>query len=264
MGTDTLREDARLVARARELLARAARGCVTYTAFLTPREQMLLGRELAASRDTCTLAGGYPAAERQRMVFLPDYLAFLSLEERETLLAEELAEVLVPLRIQGSGYRVLSHRDYLGAVLSLGISRDAVGDIVLADAHSAVLITDQVIARFLIESLTRVAQDAVRVMRIELPPGFDGGRRFEAMTDTVASPRADAVIAALLHLSRERAQALFTEGRVEVDYEPLTRYDKELAAGATVSVRGFGKFIVRSVSDQTKKGRYRLVADRYV
>ncbi len=264
MGADILREDARLVARARELLVRAARGCVTYTAFLTPREQMLLGRELSAACDAYVLAGGYGAAERQRMVFLPDYLMLLPPEEREPLLAGELAEVLVPLRIQGSGYRVLSHRDYLGAVLSLGISRDAVGDIVPVDDYSAVLITDYVIATFLTESLTRVAQDAVRVIRTELAPDFDGGRRFEPITDTVASPRADAVVAALLHLSRERAQALFTEGRVEVDYEPLTRYDKELAAGATVSVRGFGKFIVRSVSDQTRKGRYRLVADRYV
>ena len=99
---------------------------------------------------------------------------------------------------------------------------------------------------------------------MELPPDFDGGRRFESVTDTVASPRADAVVAALLNLSRERAQALFTEGCVEVDYEPLTRYDKELTADTVLTVRGFGKFILRSLSDRTKKGRYRLVADRYV
>lgn len=264
MGADALREDARLIARARELLARAARGCVTYTAFLTPREQLLLSRELAYARDMIAFVGGYAAAERRRLVFLPEYLADLASTEREALLDDELAEALVPLRIQGSGYRVLSHRDYLGAVLSLGVERDAVGDLAVTDAHSAVLITDAVIATFLTESLTRVGNDAVRVKRIDLPPDFDGGRRFEPVTDTVASPRADAVVAALLNLSRERAQALFAEGRVEVDYEPLIRYDKELAAGTVISVRGFGKFVLRSVTDRTKKGRYRVVADRYV
>lgn len=264
MGSEMLREDARLTARARELLARAARGCVAYTAFLTPREQLLLTREFAYARDACTFAGGYATAERRRMVFLPEYLTCLSADEREVLLAAELSEVLVPLRIQGSGYRELSHRDYLGAVLALGIDRDAVGDIAVTDAHSAVLVTDAVLATFLTESLTRVGNDAVRVMRTDLPPDFDGGIHFEPVTDTVASPRADAVVAALLSLSRERTQALFTEGRVEVDYESLSRYDKELAAGAIISVRGYGKFILRSVSDRTKKGRYRLVADRYV
>ncbi len=264
MGAALSKEDARLVARARELLARAARGSVTYTAFLTPREQMLLSRELGYAGDALALEGGYAAAERRRMAFLPDYLACLSPDERGALLAEELAEAVVPISIQGSGYRELSHRDYLGAVLSLGVERDAVGDLVATDAHSAVLITDAVMAAFLCESLTRVANDAVRVKRVTLPPDFDGGRRFAPLTDTVASPRADAVVAALCNLSRECAQALFTEGRVEVDYEPLARYDRELAAGATVSVRGYGKFIVRSVSEQTKKGRYRLVADRYI
>ena len=264
MGAALSKEDARLVARARELLARAARGCVTYTAFLTPREQMLLTRELGFAGGSLVLAGGYAAAERRRMVFLPDYLACLSPDEQGVLLAGELAEAIVPLQIEGSGYRELSHRDYLGAVLSLGVERDAVGDIALTGAHSAVLITDAVMAAFLKESLARVANDAVRVTMAPLPPDFDGGRRFAPITDTVASPRADAVVAALCNLSRERAQALFAEGRVEVDYEPLSRYDREIIAGATVSVRGFGKFIVRSVSEQTKKGRYRLVADRYI
>ncbi|MBQ3063747.1 MAG: hypothetical protein IJC99_02955 [Clostridia bacterium] len=258
------KEDAHLVAHARELLTRAARGSVTYTAFLTPREQLLLTRELGFARESCHLVGGYANAERRRMAFLPDYLAELAPDAREAVLAEELAPALVPLRIQGSGYRELTHRDYLGAVLSLGIDRDAIGDILLLDAHSAVLLTDEVMATFLAENLTRAAQDAVRVTRTELPDDFDGGRRFAQVTDTVASPRADAVVAALLSLSRERAQALFAEGRVEVDYEPFFHYDRELAAGATVSVRGYGKFILRSVSERTKKGRCRLVADRYV
>ena len=84
------------------------------------------------------------------------------------------------------------------------------------------------------------------------------------LSDTVASPRADAVVAALCNLSRERAQALFRAGLVEIDYEPLEKYDKDVDAGAVIAVRGHGKFIVRSLSDKTKKGRFRLLADRYV
>ena len=264
MGSVLSKEEVHLIAHARELCERASRGCVTYTAFLTPREQMLLGRELACVGENRYLAGGYAAAERRRMVFLPEYLASLDAVERDAILAEELSHALVALCVSGSGYRTLSHRDYLGSILALGVERDAIGDLVVTDAHTAVLITDAVMATFLGENLTRVANDAVRVRVTALPPDFDGGRRFEPVTDTIASPRADAVVAALLNLSRERAQALFTAGLVEADYEPLTRYDKELTADTVLTVRGYGKFVLRSLSDRTKKGRYRLVADRYV
>ena len=71
-------------------------------------------------------------------------------------------------------------------------------------------------------------------------------------------------MAALLNLSRERAQALFREGRVEIDYETEEKPDKPIAEGAIISVRGYGKFTVRSLSDKTRKGRYRLLADRHV
>ena len=71
-------------------------------------------------------------------------------------------------------------------------------------------------------------------------------------------------MAALCNLSRERAQALFAQGFVELDYEPLEKYDREVGEGAVLTVRSHGKFIVRSLSDKTKKGRYRLLADRYV
>ena len=221
-------------------------------------------RALAPFGGTRCLCGGYAEAERCRMVFLPDYLAELPTDCRDEALSSLLADALVPVEILGSGYRTLTHRDYLGAVLNLGISRSAVGDVAVLSEHRAVLFCDSVIAAFLKETLTRVAQDAVKVNVIALPEGFDGGRRFEPVTDTVASPRADAVVAALCHLPRERAQALFARGLVELDYEVLEKYDKEVTEGATLTVRGYGKFRVRSLCDKTKKGRYRLLADRYI
>ena len=104
----------------------------------------------------------------------------------------------------------------------------------------------------------------VKIHEIVLTPDFDGGRRFQAIADTVASPRADSVVAALANLSRERAQALFREGLVEIDYEPADKPDRVLKAGTVIVIRGKGKFILRSLSQQTKKGRIRLLADQYL
>ena len=198
------------------------------------------------------------------MFFLPAYLADLEETDRADCLREVFDECLVPLEIRGSGYRELSHRDFLGALLHLGVERDRIGDICVLSPHRAILFCDRVMADFFEEHLTRVANDAVRLSTVTLPVDFDGGRQFCPVSDTVASPRADAVVAALANLSREKAQALFREGRVEIDYEPEARVDRTVEEGAVIVIRGCGKFILRSLSDKTRKGRYRLLADRYV
>lgn len=257
------KELARLFARAEELMARAGSGEITVTPYLTPREGHLLATRLAGARDARLLFGGYEGAERCRMIFLPEYVSEAEPALRQELLADTLQERFCAVEVAGSGYRELTHRDYMGALLNLGVERDAIGDICVLSPHRAVLFCDRLLAAFFAESLTRVANDAVRVSPVTLPPDFDGGRKFLPVSDTVASPRADAVVAALCNLSREKAQALFREGRVELDYESAEKPDREIVAGTVVTVRGYGKFIVRSLSDKTKKGRYRLLCDRY-
>lgn len=258
------KSEAQLLARAGDLLRRAERGEVAYTPFLTPREQRVLREGVPHEKGAILFAGGYEGAERARMYALPDYIREQEESLRGELLEEFFATSLVALSVKGSGYRELCHRDYLGAILNLGIERDAIGDVCVLSKNEAVLFCDRTMADFLNTALSRVANDVVSVKEITLPADFDGGKEFVPVTDTVASPRADAVVAALCNLSRERAQALFRAGLVDIDYEPIQKYDKDLGAGTVVSVRGHGKFIVRSLSDKTKKGRFRLLADRYV
>ena len=253
-----------LLARAADLLDRARNGEITYTAFLTPAEQRALTREMPWAKREMRADGGYAAAERRRVFFLPPYLLEMEEDVLAACLADTREDCLIPLQIKGSGFRELHHKDYLGAVLNLGIERDALGDICVCDKHTAVLFCDRVMEKFLCENLSRVANDAVKLSRVTLPENFDGGRKFQQISDTVASPRADSVVAALANLSRERAQALFREGLVEIDYEPAEKTDQQLEPPCTVVIRGKGKFIIRSLSEQTKKGRIRLLADKYL
>ncbi len=257
-------EERRFLAHVADLQERAEKGEMTVTVFLTPQMQKRLVTHLALTDDHILFAGGYPAAERRRLIFLPPYVREAEGELREAILADIYAEKLCPVALRGSGYLALSHRDFLGAVLNLGIKREAIGDLCVIGPHEAVLFCDRLMFEFLKENLTRVGGDAVRVLPALLPPDFDGGRRFAPISDTVASPRADGVVAALCNLSRERARALFVAGLVEIDYEAADKPDREITAGAVITVRGEGKFVIRSVSEQTKKGRYRLLADRYL
>ena len=256
--------DALLLPRAEELLARARGGEITYTRFLTPGEQLRLSRHLAGCAEEWCLWGGYAEAERRRMFFLPGYLTALEEPYRTEFLEDTYTDCLMALEVRGSGYRDLTHRDFLGALLHLGVERDCIGDICVMAPDRAVLFCDRVMVNFFVEHLDRVANDAVRLSTVRLPADFDGGRRFAPVSDTVASPRADAVVAALANLPREKAQALFREGKIEIDYEPEERVDRTVGEGAVIVIRGKGKFIVRSLSDKTKKGRYRLCADQYL
>ncbi len=272
-----------LLARLDDLCDRAARGVAAVSPFLTPREGKYAARQLASriTAGTALLYGGFPMAERVRAIILPDYvegmlapdaLAHDPIGTLEAVglgeLADALREAVTVVCIKGSGYRALSHRDFLGSVLGLGLDRDAIGDIVVSDADGtpvcAYLVTDARIAAFLMTDLRKVATDTVQV---SCPPaGADvvPARRLAPIRDTVASERLDCVVAALCNLSRESAQNAVRGGLVELDYEPITDCDRTVEPPAILSVRGIGKFSVEAFCGETRKGRMRLSAGKYI
>ena len=260
-------------ARLEDAIRKCNAGSVAHLPFLTMRQRRRAERLLEAHgmRENVWFWGGHPTAERACLFLLPDYLVAILPEdaaEREAALpdylADELQEAVVALSMQGSGFRNLSHRDYLGAVLGLGIERDALGDIAVQDEHSAILFCPRTLAGFLSGELTKVGSDTVRCRECQIDETFTDGKKYRPISDTVASARLDCVVAALCNLSREAAQSAVRSGLVEVDFEPEERVDTVLDPPITVSVRGHGRFILRSFDGETKKGRLRLRADQLV
>ncbi len=269
----------RLLARLDDLCDKAARGEWAATPYLTPREAKYARARLSARIESgCAVVwGGYPEAERVRAVILPDYTeglvdpAALATDPAAALrdagleeLADALRGAVCPVHIKGSGFRELSHRDYLGSVLGLGLERDTVGDILIPDSHSAILLTDTRVGDFLTTQMEKVATDTVRVSRLPEGTALTGTRRLQPITDTVASERLDCVVAALCNLSREKAQMAVRLGLVELDYEAVEACDTTVEAPAVISVRGYGKFAVHAFDGTTRKGRIRLVAGKYM
>lgn len=266
-------ETKRLFARADALLSRASEGVFAATEFLTPAEAYRLRSYLRGrgEGDRVLFYGGAPGAERTVLCALPDYyLPYTDLDpsEREPYIlqcaAEALEETVRPLRITGSTYRDLTHRDYLGSALALGIRRSVIGDIVCTDSHTAVMFVLSHMTDFLCENLVRIGSDKVRTEICTLPEGFTVERRYETVTDSVASPRLDCVVGGLLNLSREHAQSAVLSGAVELNYEPAVKTDLTVHSGDLLSVRGYGKFVIDSVEERNRRGRIRLLARRYV
>lgn len=255
-----------LFARIDDLCGRAERGELGVSTFLSPRERFFAEKHLASVGmvGRCLSFGGYRTAERQRIFLLPDYIE--DAESFSDIAPYADREYICALRICGSGYRSLSHRDYLGSLLGLGIERDTLGDIVFEDndREEAVLFCDGLISDFLLSELRKVANDTVKIKRTEISADFEPRRDFFHISDTVASSRVDCVVAALCSLSREKASQAVTGGLVEVDFECETRPDRAVSAPCLISVRGYGKFRINSVSEQTRRGRLRLDADKYI
>ena len=268
-----------LLSRLDDLCDRGARGEAAVSPYLTPREAKYARIHLSARLRTGTavLWGGYPEAERVRVFILPDYTE--GLVDPEALsshpvaalaeaglddLVETLREAVCPVSVKGSGFRDLTHRDYLGSILGLGLERDVVGDILIPDAHTAILFTDTRVGGFLKTSLEKVATDTVKVCRVPEGTALAGTRRLQPISDTVASERLDCVVAALCNLSREKAQMTVRSGLCELDYEAVEDCSATVIAPAVISVRGYGKFAVHAFDGTTRKGRVRLVAGKYI
>ena len=264
----------RLLAHVDELCDRAARGSFTHTSFLTPREakhaRLLLCRRGQWHR--ARLWGGYDGAERAVLLLFPDYVCDLIDKDEwhthpvgELLMLAGEKDPIMPLSMRGSGYRTLTHRDFLGSLLSLGLEREVLGDIALDEqGHSATVFCTSRMAPYLVTSAERIGGDTVRVTETEVADGFDGGRRYQPVRDTIASPRLDCIVAALCNLSREVAQTAVRNGLVEVDYDCEDRPDHMVDIPCIVSVRGFGKFALRSLGAPNRRGRLPLMADKYV
>ena len=261
-----MRENAALEARLCDLASRAERGELAISAFLSPKEGMVATRCVNGRGILHRIFGGYEDAERVRVYFLPSYM-----DDDEQSLLNLLQDFgyesrISCLRVTGSGYASLSHRDFLGSLLGLGVERSVIGDILVTDTTpiQAFVFCDAPIVPFLLSEWKKVGNDTVKVEQIAPEAVEIPARRYLDIHDTLASPRLDGVVAALCRLSRERAKAAVENGLVELNFALEERPDHTVDAGAILSVRGYGRFRVLSVSEQTKKGRFRLEAQKYL
>ncbi len=267
----------RLMARAAELARRDAYD-VVHTDFLSPREQRIFHAAVAAEGQAERLFfyGGAHGAERRCAVLLPEW--YLSDEPRDdpfgtareeylfSLIENETADLsgaVTAVSMTASEYSNLSHRDFLGAIMALGLERSVLGDIAVLDSHRAVAFFTPAIAAFVTDNLFRAGNDAVRTAITKLPEGFTVPHAFEKIEASVASPRLDGVVRALTNLSRADAAELVKSGAAELNYFPEENPDAPVSDGDVLSLRGFGKYIIDSANTVTRRGRNRLVARKY-
>lgn len=156
----------------------------------------------------------------------------------------------------------LTHRDFLGALMNLGIEREILGDILL-DGKTAYLFVIDMMAEFVMQNLDKVKHTSVRVTRLERVP-VEVSPHLEEKEVVVASKRLDVVIARVYNLSRSKTLDLFRERKVFVNGRVYENNSYQLGDGDIIAVRGSGKFIYEKEKYETKKGRLCLTVREYV
>jgi RNA-binding protein YlmH len=223
------------------------------TDFLDPR-QAFIARSLAQREVGFFFAeyGGYGHAERVRGIFYPEYMD-----------PDPGNYALALLTIRGSNqFLNLEHRDYLGSLLGLGIKREKFGDILVHDSYAQIIVARE-ITDYVRLNLTQVHRVRVTAEISEPEQVAVPAQSFRRLSFTVQSPRIDAILGDVFHLSRAKVVPPIQNGRVKVNWREINDPSYRLEEGDVVSFKGFGRFKVALIGGETKKGRTKIEADVY-
>lgn len=203
--------------------------------------------------------GGFEQAERKMYVIYSEKFNSLVVDKNLSNIVQ-IIRIQLPEDLKGK----YTHRDYLGAVIKLGIKREKVGDIVV-DENGADIIVDRDIAKFLLDNLgglTRFSKSIITVQNIEdLRPVEI---RKEELDIIVSSLRLDNVISELARCSRNKALDIINMERVFVNFECETKKTKQIKPGDMISIRGKGRFFIKEIMGQTRSGRTIAKVEKFV
>lgn len=222
------------------------KGYICYTEFLNLNEQSILESTYLPN----VKYGGYPMAERVVAAFGSD----ISVEDFPISLLE------ISPSMQKFADK-LTHRDFLGGLMNLGIKRELLGDIVICD-NKGYLFCLAHISDFIINNLTRLKHTSVIVSRAKALPDI-ALKEPDSIEIIVPSLRADAIISAVCKLSRNESAKLFSQDKVFINAKALNNSSYQLKDGDILSVRGFGRIKFITQLRLTKKDRIVAEIKRY-
>ncbi|KGG79565.1 RNA-binding S4 domain protein [Caloranaerobacter azorensis H53214] len=226
---------------------------VVYSDFLDPYQRRLSYSILNRFSDLNYFEeGGLEEAERKSIIIYPFYLN-----------KEDIENPIGLIEIIGNFRRRLSHRDYLGSILGLGIKREKIGDIYLHDDFAQIVLHRDILD-FVKLHLNKVGNQNVYVEEISLGEIKQGVTEYIEKNITVSSLRVDNVISTVYNVSRSKCLMYFNQNRVKVNWEPIRQPFHLVDETDLISVKGEGRFLIYKNLGKTKKGRHKLIIKIYV
>lgn len=261
-----MNDDSILISYAHDKMVRCMDDYViTSTFFLDVRQQALLLSEFLRQSDVKVLLyGGFDTAERAVMVFIPQYLEITDFDSLDRYFSENPEEnPLTVINLKKDSFSTVSHRDYLGALMGLGIKRETTGDI-LVNGGGADLIALKSIAEYIITELKSVGRATVLTEEVTFDKLKNAVINIKEETINVSSMRLDNIISVCFRLSRSESASAIQSGSVFVNSLQILKCDKKVNIGDKIVFRTKGKIVLREISGVSKKGRNFIKIDVYV
>ena len=245
-------ENNELLKRARDLAERCERsGTVCATGFLSPAEQYEIQSKLGFIPCGLVFHGGGENCERAAAFFLPDYMTEEMLDVSEYICAMKLKAY----------FGQPGHRDYMGALLGMGIGREWLGDIQVEGDTAYVFCMKSVLRHLL--SIEKAGRYTVKASQVPLEEVPARKVETESLSFSVMSPRLDAVAAGLFHLSRTEAAKQIAAGNVSLNYGQCLKADCIVKEGDILSLKGKGKGSISGMGGTSRKGRLFVYGEIY-
>lgn len=227
--------------------------CARFSDFLDGAEQAIIADEIFFPADFNVLIyGGFDDAEKRIIGVFPQWQE-----------PDKNEFPITCLRIDGGKTRKLTHRDYLGTIMSLGITPAKLGDIVVCDNGAYVFLHSD-IAEYVSENLHKIGNQGVSVSIIKDTASFKVERSYQTLELVCASERLDAVTAAAANISRSESAKLIEGGKVKLNHREMYKTSETVKEGDLLSIRGHGRFIVYAFGNETRKKRLHITLKKYI
>lgn len=221
-----------------------------FSDFLDEREQAVLMK--SAEYFGGVWFGGYDDAARKMLGFFPDWTE------------PDNAEFPVSaVRIEQKGSRKLSHRDYLGTIMGLGVERKKIGDIAVC-GDGAYVFAESDIAEYIAGGIDKVANCGVKCSIVPLDRVTIPEAEYVLLDAVVSGMRADAVVGAVCGFSRKKSADYILSGCCSVNHLPISRTDFILKEGDLLSLRGFGRAQIIETGANTRSGRLHIKIKKFI
>ena len=222
-------------------------GCA-YIGFLNERECALCASYLRNRGVDFTIFGGYKNATRVYFAVGDNSAADFPIRA---------------LHIFSKGSKELTHRDYLGSLMGLGIKRECVGDIITLNNKEAVVFVRDEIASHIVRDLDKVGRDSITITEYTGDTDILSNST-EELSVIVTSMRVDNFVSACINSSRSVAVQLISSDMVFINYTQINKISRTVSEGDVVSIRGYGKYIVGPLKSKTKRDRLVINVLHYI
>lgn len=205
------------------------------------------------------LYGGFENAERKVFIIYPESYDINMVEKNYSKIIK-----VIRIKLNEEEYGKYSHRNYLGGIVKLGMKREKVGDILVADDGADILVKEETAETLKQELGTLKRFENSKIEIVELSNLRKQEIKVEEVSIIVPSLRLDNFVSDLARTSRSKAVEIINAERVFINGQNETKSSKQIKEGDVITIRGKGRFIVKEFGGNTRSGRTIVKVEKYV